>query len=433
MRKTYLLDTSVLVYDPCTWKQFSHCDVVIPMAVLNELDKLKKQSDEVGRNARVCIRLLDEISEKGDISTGILLDNDILLQIDALYTDISDGQFGDPNYGDSQILCCLVRIHNNHSERDVTLVSNDINLRVKAKARCIEAISHEKDKYSVTELYAGVQIIEDEETGLELASKGVIDPRLFGLHLHPHECVLFQGVNGDGLAMGRKVAPDKLRLVKKHYPWNIQSRNKEQTFLIDLIMDRNIDLVTVLGQAGTGKSLITLATALELVINKREYDKLIIYRPIQVVGKDIGYLPGLLEEKLAPHFVAIMDNLEILLSNKSGSDWKRDLEMFQKKGRIEMEAITFIRGRSIPNAIMLVDESQNLSGADIKTILTRAGENTKIILTGDIEQIDATNLDAMSNGLTNTIEKFKSLDIAGHITLVKGERSRLADAAAHIL
>lgn len=432
MRTTYVFDTSTLIYDPCAWKQFPHSDIVIPIAVLSELDKLKKQSGEVGRNARVAIRLLDEISNKGDISTGILLDDDVLLKIDAAYVT-PNLDMGDPTYGDTHILMCAFRTYMEHPTKDVTLVSNDINLRVKAKSRGLTAISHEDDKFSLTDLYPGVQTIEDEEVGLELQRNTILDPRCFGYKLNPHECVLFTDKDGGGIAMGRKVANDKLKLVRKQYPWQIQPRNKEQSFAIDLIMDKNVDLVTLIGKAGTGKSLIVLACALELVISKKEYDKFVIYRPIQPVGNDIGYLPGTMQEKLAPWFQAIMDNFEMLFSNKVGGDWRRDLEMFQKKGRIEMEAITYIRGRSIPNAVILIDECQNLTKEEVKTILTRAGENTKIILTGDIEQIDNSVLDATNNGLTHVIEKFKDSDLAGHITFTQGERSKLATQASEIL
>lgn len=432
-RKIYVFDTSALIYDPSAWKQFPHSDIVIPIAVLGELDKLKKQSGEIpGRNARVCIRLLDEISNLGDISTGILVEDDVVLKIDATWAQ-PDLDFGDPTYGDTHILMCLYRTYKDNPERDVSLVSNDINLRVKAKARSIDAISHEGSRFSLVDLYSGIQVIEDEEVGLELQQRTIIDPRAYGLKLNPHECVLFQSASGDGIAMGRKIAPDKLKVVKKNYPWGISARSAEQSFAIDLIMDKDIDLITLSGCAGTGKSLIALAAALELVISKREYDRLIIYRPIEVVGKDLGFLPGLLSEKLAPHFSAIMDNFEVLFNNKVGSDWKRDLEMFQRKGRIEMEAIAFIRGRSIPNSIMLIDEAQNLSSAEIKTILTRAGEGTKVILTGDIEQIDNEKLDISDNGLTNIIEKFKISEISAHMTLTKGERSRLATLSAKIL
>lgn len=436
MRKQYVLDTSTLITDPVAWKHFSNSDVIIPIAVLNELDKLKKQAGEAGKNARVCIRMLDDISDKLDISTGVQLDDDVLVKIDATYRDMSNpafAGFGDPSYGDTQILACALSNWMEHPYHDVTLVSNDINLRVKAKSRNIDAISHEESRYSLSDLYGGAQTIEDEEAGVDLLRDGQLDPRKYGFVLNMNECVLFTTTTGDGIAMGRKVAPDKVKLIRKSYPWNISPRNKEQIFAIDLIMDKNVDLVTLLGKAGTGKSLMVLAAALELVISKKEYDRFIIYRPIQAVGNDIGYLPGTMEEKLAPWFQAIMDNFEVLFGAKMGADWKRDLEMFQRKGKIEMEAITYIRGRSIPNAIILIDECQNLSKEEVKTILTRAGENTKIILTGDIEQIDNSLLDATSNGLTHVIEKFKNSEMAGHITFTQGERSRLASKAAEIL
>lgn len=434
MRKNYILDTSALVYDPSTYKHFPESDVIIPITVLNELDKLKKGSAEAARNARVAIRLLDEICDKGDISTGILLDNDIMLRVDTNFVNLEDsnyGSFGDPTYGDTRILACA-HVHwlANH---DTTLISNDINLRVKAKARGMDAISHEGERNSLSDLYSGTQIIVDEEVGLDLQKNSIIDPRMYGIKLNPNECVLFQSENGDGIAMGRKIAPDKLKVIKKVYPWNTSARNKEQTYAIDLMMDRDVNLITLIGSAGTGKTLITLATALELVLNRREYDKLVIYRPIQSVGSEIGFLPGLLEEKLAPWFQAIMDNFEMLFSVKNSGDWKRELEVYQKKGRIEMAAITHIRGRSIPNSIILVDESQNLTREEVKTILTRAGEGTKIILNGDIEQIDNSMLDATNNGLVHVIEKFKDSEMAGHVTFTQGERSRLASKAAEIL
>lgn len=436
MRKTYVFDTSVLIYDPTAWKHFPNSDILIPIAVLNELDKLKKQSGDVGRNARVCIRMLDDISDKLDISTGIVLDDDILLKIDATYRDMtgpSFAGFGDPNYGDTQILACALATWQEHPEHDVTLVSNDINLRVKAKARSIDAVAHNNQGASLTDLYTGNRVIVHEAAGCDLLQDGTIDPRSFGFDLSPQECISLETSDGSCISMGRKTAHDQVKLIRKVYPWSIASRNKEQTFALDVLMDKNIDLVTLTGKAGTGKSLMVLAAALELVISKKEYDKFIIYRPIQPVGNDIGYLPGTMEEKLAPWFQAIMDNFEVLFSNKVSGDWKRDLEMFQRKGRIEMEAITYIRGRSIPNAIILIDECQNLSKEEVKTILTRAGEGTKIILTGDIDQIDNSTLDATSNGLTYVIEKFKESPMAAHITFTQGERSRLASLAAEIL
>jgi PhoH-like ATPase len=436
MRKTYVFDTSTLIRDPAAYKHFTHSDVIIPIAVLNELDNLKKQASDAGKHARVSIKLLDEIGNLGDISTGVLLEDDVLVKIDANYYDLSGPNFagfGDPSYGDTQILACTYSNWLEHPERDVTLVSNDINLRVKAKSRGMDAISHDTGNFALSDLYSGVQTIQNDDAVVNLKSHGHIDPRYNKINIYPNECVVFANEFGDELALGRKVAPDKVKLVKKISPWGISPRNKEQQFAIDLIMDPNVDLVTLIGKAGTGKSLVTLAAAMELVLSKKVYDKFIIYRPIQPVGNDIGYLPGTMEEKLAPWFQAIFDNLETLLYVKNGDNWKRELEMYQKKGQIEMEAITYIRGRSIPNAIILIDECQNLSKDEVKTILTRAGENTKIILTGDIEQIDNSSLDATSNGLTYVIEKFKDSDLAGHITFTQGERSKLATKAAEIL
>lgn len=843
MRKKYILDTSTLICDPAAYKHFTDSDIIIPVTVLNELDNLKKQAGEAGKHARVAIRLLDEIADKGDISTGILLDNDILLKIDCTYHDPNNSSysgFGNPTYADTQILIlCYDYYINKH---DVVLVSNDINLRVKAKSRGLEAISHERDGFSLSDLYSGMRTLVDEDAGMALQKSGYIDAKFYGFNdLNPNECVMFESEFGDGIAMGRKTTGDKIKLIKKVNPWNIHSRNKEQSFAIDLIMDKNVDLVTLIGRAGTGKSLIVLATALELVINRKEYDKFVIYRPIQPVGNDIGFLPGpqpldakiltpdgwttmgelksedyiisrdgnptkvlgvypkgtksiykittsdgtsteccadhlwftqtdkekiknikgsikntkelmtslndnhrlprpdpinfskkelpippysfgvylgdgssdshltyytkdqeiinkvetelksfncyfqhsktnklsyrvypnfptgkkgaqnveitnlktnevtifnsigaaakklnktpstiskycrknkpvnnylykyidnkmssshpilshlhslnlnskrawdkfipdiykyssiedrvallqglmdtdgtikkttgemsyattskqlacdiieivrslggkatlcernrvgkcniikntekkviarrvsyeftislpnsinpfflsrkhnlvkerninniyikkieyvgekaaqcilvdnpehlyitndfivthnTMEEKLGPWFQAIMDNMETLLQFKNGDHWKRELEHFQKKGLIEMETITYIRGRSISNSIILIDECQNLSKDEVKTILTRAGENTKIILTGDISQIDNFNLDATNNGLVHAIEKFKDSNLAGHITFTQGERSRLASKAAEIL
>ncbi len=444
MRKTYIFDTSILIYDPYSWKQFPNSDIIIPIAVLNELDKLKKQAGEAGRNARVAIRMLDEISDALDISTGIMLENDILMKVDAQHRDLSDpfyAGFGEPGYGDTQILACAFANWQEHPENDVTLVSNDINLRVKAKSRNLDAIAHDDSKHSVSDLYMGHQVSNNVEAAEKLLQFGDIDPADYGITLHVNECVAFVDDNGDILCMGRLVEEGFLQQIKKVFPWNISSRNKEQAYAMNLIMDPDVDLVTLIGKAGTGKSLVVLASALELVISKKQYEKFIIYRPIQPVGNDIGFLPGTMEEKLGPWFQAILDNFEVLFTNKfnrgsnsnSPMNWKRELQQQQERGRIEMEAITYIRGRSIANAIILVDECQNLTKDDVKTILTRAGENTKIILTGDIEQIDNHLLDATDNGLTYVIEKFKGSELAGHVTFTQGERSRLATKAAEIL
>ena len=436
MRKTYVLDTSTLISDPSAFKFFKDSDVVIPAVVFNELDNVKKQPGEAGRNARVCIKLFDELTQDKDISQGIEIENNIKIIIDSQYYSdekLANTGFGDPKYGDTQILMCAYEWWHTCYNQNVILVTNDINLRLKARARGVEAIAYEGENLKFNDLYSGLCISDDLDVAEDLQNYGMIDPRIYGIDLFPNQSIVFINENNEVVSTGRKIGTDKLKLTKKNNPWGLSSRNVEQSLAIDLIMDRRIDLVTLVGSAGTGKTLVTLASALELVYNKREYNKLVIYRPFQAVSNDIGYIPGTIQEKLAPWFQAIMDNFETLLSFKNGDSWKRELEMLQKKGLVEMEAITFIRGRSIPNSIILIDEAQNLSKEDMKTILTRAGEGTKIILTGDIEQIDNSDLDATNNGLTYVIEQFKESELAGHITLTKGERSRLASKAAEIM
>jgi predicted ribonuclease YlaK len=829
MRKKYILDTSVLIHDPQSFKSFHNSDVILPITVLDELDKLKKSPGEVGKNARVTIKLLDEICNQApDINAGLLLDHDILFSIDAAPYEITN----EVMYGDNRILACGQSIGKNCSE-DVILVSNDINMRVRARALGLMAEGYEANTAMVSDLYPGIQYIKDEVAGNDLISTGVICPSDYGYQFHPNECVVFQDEEGNEMAKGRQINLDYMRIIKRFYPWSLSPRNIEQEFAIELIMDPKVPLVTLIGRAGTGKSLITLAAALELVLEKRQYNKFIIYRPIQPVGNDIGFLPGpqpldakvltptgwttmgelkmgstvisrdgkptkvigiypkgtksvykvntnigsteccedhlwltrtsrnkrltsikttreimdtlqdqhhlprneavqftgnelplspytfgallgdgslaskitlyntdddiikrvndevkslgyvlhknnkmsydvvsvlsdynnrpgrqvrtvnmvtneinsypsmvmasksigvgtggiykrcnknqiianiryeftnsnryenaiknifyelellniideakfipaiykyssiedriellrglmdtdgtikengeasfcttskrlaldvielvktlggranlhsrnrigksniyngaeiicrkisyeftislpgtinpfymkrkakmhkperglspvtiksieyigekevqcilvenpehlyitddfivthnTMEEKLTPWFQAVMDNFEVLFTSHSGDKWRTNFEMARRKDKIQMEAITYIRGRSIPNAIILIDESQNLTKDEVKTILTRAGENTKIILTGDLEQIDHANLDATNNGLAYVIDKFKDSKLAGHITFTHGERSELASHAASVL
>lgn len=432
MRKIYIIDTSVLVYDPNGYKSFSGNDVVIPISVLDELDKLKNLPNEAGKNARVCIRALDAICSHGEIHKGIQIDNDILLKID---TTNNPDTFGPGSYIDNKILACAYNIKKDQIIVPTILVSKDINLRIRARAFDLKAEDYEKDKIPVSDLFSGNQTIENEEVGELLLEKGQLeDYRLYDdLHeLLPNECVHFVNSTGDGIAIGRRVG-DKIKIIQDKNPWGLDLRNKEQAFAVDLLCDPRISLVTLIGKAGTGKTLAAVASGLEMVLERKFFNKLIIYRPIQPVGNDIGYLPGSMEEKLAPWMSAISDSFEFLFEAKSGNKWKTMFDMYQEKGKIQMEAITYVRGRSIPNAFIIVDEAQNLSKEEVKTILTRASNGTKVVLTGDIEQIDNSYLDATNNGLSYVVEKFKDSDLAGHITFTKGERSALASKAAEIL
>jgi len=426
--KTYVLDTSVLVYDPASFKTFKNSNVVIPITVLDELDKLKNQLNETGKNARVAIRLLDELSNKGDICTGFTIEEDIFIRIDSThYQPI--GILGDPSYGDNKILTCAY----NMLKHNCVLVSNDINLRVKAKSLGLQAESFNKDKSSLSEMYSGIITSTDTEIGESLKYYGELSCEKFKLNLLPNECIYFQNLDGKGISFGRNVN-NKIKLIKSPTVWGLSSRNKEQACAIDLILDKNVDLITLIGKAGSGKTLCALATCLELVVNRKAYKKLVIYRSFEAVGNEIGFLPGSMEEKITPWFQGVMDSFEMLLSNNTkNSNWKKELEMLQNKNLVEFCPLTYIRGRSIPDSIILIEEAQNTCIQDIKTLLTRVGENTKVIITGDIEQIDNRDLDAMNNGLSYVIDEFKHSELAGHVTFIQGERSRLATKAAEIL
>ena len=427
--KIYVMDTSVLINDPQFYQHYPKSNIIIPIAVLNELDKLKKLANDAGRNARLSIRMLDDISDKGDIINGVLLENGAIISIDAKPYDLLK-EDGPPDYGDTQILACA---YNNWLiNKNLILLSNDINLRVKAKAKGMGARTHKAEDRTFNDVYCGVQTIINEDAGGAAVCEGIIDPTEYKMELSPNEFAILKDNDGKDIISGRLVSENEFKPIKKIYPWKLSPRSLEQSMAIDLMMDSNIDLVTLTGPSGTGKSLVALACCLELLINKKAYDKLIIYRPIVSVGAELGYMPGELSDKLNPYFQAIFDSFEVLFASKSGG-WKTSLDMYIDKGKIELGAISFIRGRSIPNSLMLIDEAQNIPADQIKTILTRAGENTRIFITGDFSQIDNNNLNASDNGLVHVIEKFKPSYLSGQINLVNGERSRLATESARIL
>lgn len=432
VRKIYIIDTSVLVHDPNSYKSFSGNNVIIPITVLDELDKLKTKPGEVGKNARVCIRALEELSKKGEIHKGIQIENDILLKVDT--SAITENFGNDKDYGDNKILACASQARKGRIKKTVVLVSRDVNLRFRARAFEMQAEDYEKDATAVGEIYSGYKVIVNEELGEQLDAKQYLDVKISPelSTLLPNECVHFITPEQDGISIGKRVG-DKIKIVNIKSPWGLNLRNKEQAFAADMLCDPGISLVTLIGSAGTGKTLTAIASGLEMVLEKRMYNKLVIYRPIQPVGNDIGYLPGTMQEKLAPWMSAITDSFEFLFEAKQGNRWEDNFLMYQEKKKIQMEAITYIRGRSIPKAFIIVDECQNLTKEDVKTILTRASAGTKIVLTGDIEQIDNRSLDATNNGLTYIVEKFKETSLAGHVTFTKCERSELASKAAELL
>lgn len=427
---TYVLDTSVLASDPFAFKFFPKQEIIIPICVIEELDKLKTFSNEAGKNARICLRSLDALSKTGDLHLGI--------KVDGCAVKVEVNEFDKKEYNDDNILACAQFYQAKNIKRkipyDTILLSNDVNLRVRARAYGIKAEEHYKDKTKINELYTGFRTIESSELGYLLAEKNNLecaDHKLLA-DLYPNECVYFTDEEGKGLGIGRKVG-DRIITINDKKPWGILARSREQAYAIDLMLDSRVPLVSLIGSAGTGKTLIALASALHLVIEQKKYKKLIIFRPMQgIPGQEIGFLPGTMIEKITPHFGAVLDALEILLGEKNPK-WEQTLAMWMEKGLISFEPLTFIRGRSLSDSLVIVEESQNLSKETLKTILTRLSHKTKVIFNGDLFQVDSPNLDAESNALTLAVEKFKSSTLSGSIQLVKSERSPLATLASEIL
>lgn len=430
----YFLDTSVLIADHEAFLNFDS-DVIIHITVLEELDKLKKSDREVAQSARAAIRSLDQFSNLGDISVGIS-HKDYLISVDSAQYDFKD--IGDPLYGDNRILASALALHK-EGKCNVVVVSNDINLRIKAKSLGMAAEEYNKENTITSdELYSGVVACQDADLGARLLNDEFISSDALALELYSNEFINFLDENSDHLATGRKIK-DEVRLVVPQYPYSLKPKNLEQKMAIELLMDKNIDLVTLIGKAGSGKTLLAVAAALELVLNQREHNKIIIFKSVQPIDakEEIGFLPGTEAEKLAPIFSHLDSAFELLFSkskNLQNADrWRATLETYMKKEIIEFRPLTYIRGQSIQNAIIIVDEAQNISKNNMKSLLTRAAENTRVFLTGDIEQIDNIKLDHFSNGLTKVVNSMKSSQITGHLTLKNCERSRLTEEVLKFL
>ena len=437
-RKIYVLDTSVLLHDPNTLFSFENNEIVLPIIVLDEVDKFKKGSEEVNRNARLVIKSIDRLREEGNIEKGVPLGSDGILKIAVKANSHNLLPKGFQENNDNFIIATALEIKNTNLDKKVVLVSKDINMRVKAQALGLKSEDYRADKINIDELYTGQEICEisDEELST-LYQEGEID-LIENIFYYPNQFVYLKSPGG-GKALGRYYEKkNKIGILKdlKHEVSGIRPLNKEQRFALNLLLDDNISLVTMVGKAGTGKTLLALAAGLQKVTNEKVYRKMSVYRPLIPMGRDIGYLPGKQEEKLTPWMNPIFDNLEFLLTQSSiGKKGKSEakLKSLFDNGIVEISALTFIRGRSLPYQYLIIDEAQNLTPHEAKTIITRAGKGTKIVLTGDAYQIDHPYLDSTSNGLTFIIEKFKEHSIAGHITLTRGERSHLAELASNIL
>lgn len=435
MAKIFVLDTNVLLHNPQALFAFDDNEVVIPLAAIEEIDSQKRRQDEIGRNARTVSRQLDGMRSNGQLSEKITLPKGGTLRIEVNHQDtIPKGL--DPKKCDNRILAVANSLQSQNGNQ-VTLVTKDLNLRIKADVIGIKADDFRDDKVDYCELFTGFRKInvpwniielffQEESVPLEWDSD-------FGKKPFPNEfMVLCNSKKEERYALAR--FHDDLLYGLNHKDsvnWGIRARNNEQRFAVELLLDDSINVVTLVGKAGTGKTLLALAVGMEKVIEQDAYKRLLVTRPVVPMGDDLGYLPGSKEEKLRPWMQPIYDNLEYILRTcPQPYDVLTDM---LRRGTLEMEALTYIRGRSIPNQFIICDEAQNLSPNMVKALITRVGEGTKIVFTGDPEQIDHPYLDASSNGLTYLVEKLKNEEIAGHVTLIKGERSKVAELGAKLL
>ena len=437
-KRKYVIDTSVYLTDYDSINRFGKHDIIIPLKVLEEIDKHKKRQDVVGSNARNIVRFLDSLRESGTLHDGVSLGE----EKGTVYVKGYDPNFIPEDLDKKNadhIIIATALTERASSEEDVILVTRDIQLRVICDSLGLKCEGYESDQVVSTgdKLYDGfIEISVPDSLIDDFYEKQPIfidDMLTGGVALHNNQFILLSSeIDEKKTALAFFEWYDKpVREIVRHKGgiWGVKARNKEQSFALDMLLNPNVPLVSVVGKAGAGKTLLALAAGLEQVIGSEAiYKRLIVARPVQPLGRDIGFLPGTMEEKTIPWLMPIQDNLQFLMG-----DDRTALELYIEKGVIEIEALTYIRGRSISNAFILIDESQNLSAHEIKTIITRVGENTKIVFTGDIEQIDNVYVDATTNGLSYVVEKMKDQEISGHITLRKGERSRVASIAAKIL
>lgn len=440
-KKIYVIDTSVYLTDFSSLRAFEDNDIVIPFKVLEEIDKHKKRQDAVGSNARKIIRALDELREIGSLHNGVPMGEGYGTVTARSYDPQLIPLDWDTEDPDNQIIATALTVKGENPESKVTLVSRDINLRVKCDSIGLATDDYQASQVieSLDEIYSGYmemvvkdKIIEDFYNGEDV----FIPKKEEGLNGNQF-LVMSSEINEKKSALARfkNYNSPLIKIPNKRRVWGISPRNKEQTYALELLMDPSISLVTLVGKAGSGKTLCAIAAGLEQTLddhpmsNQRSiYTRLIVSRPVEPLGKDIGFLPGTMEEKMEPWLKPIQDNLKFLMVDDSVT-----LQEYMDMGKIEVEALTYIRGRSISNAFIIIDEAQNLTKHELKTIVTRVGEGTKLVLTGDVEQIDNIYIDERTNGLTYAVEKMKEHEITGHVTLKKGERSAIATLGSKIL
>lgn len=434
--KNYILDTNVLLHDPNSLLAFKTNTVLIPIEVLEEIDRFKRESSELGQNARAVSRSLDALRAKGHLNKGVKLENGGLLRI--IFQE-KNGEAPLPfnnNSVDSRIISQALDVQRRESKTPAILVTKDINLRIKADSLGLPAEDYESDRVLLTELYTGmIELTVSAEKMSKFRMENELQLNGSGKYFPNEFCTLTEETNPKRTALA-KVDATGGKLIPildcREGVWGIKPRNREQHFAFDALLDDRIKLVTLMGKAGTGKTLLAMAAGLKRTVLDREFRRLVVARPTVSMGRELGFLPGSLDEKLAPWMQPIHDALELLSDLNMGSDHRRSTDLM-RSGTIMVEALSYIRGRSIAHQFMVIDEAQNLTPLEVKTIITRVGTGTKIIFTGDPYQIDNPYVDSSSNGFNYIVSKFREQAIAAHVELQRGERSELAELAANIL
>lgn len=438
MKKTFVLDTNVLLHDPKSIFSFLDNNIIIPIYAVEEIDNFKKELSELGQNARQVSRSLDELRGLGSLAEGVKLNSGGVLRVVTSARKLPSELSFDHGQ-DSKILAVALDAHERlKGKQQVVLITQDTNLRIRSDALGISAQNFEPEPTPIDELYSGcAEINLEEQCAEQFDRNGSIDLSSFNL-LSNQFAILKNNSDKSYSVLARLNGHDKkLKQLSKANDevWGISPKNKEQVFALDLLLDNKIKLISLVGKAGTGKTLLAIAAGLKLVADDRKYQRLLVSRPIFPLGRDLGYLPGTIEEKLNPWMQPIFDNIEFLMSHSSLSRQRsrRNYQELIDMGLLQIEPLTYIRGRSIASQFMIIDEAQNLTPHEVKTIISRAGVGTKIILTGDPYQIDHPYVDSTNNGLVHVVNRFKNHKIFGHVTLKKGERSSLAEAATNLL
>ena len=461
-KRLYILDTNVLMHDPSAIFRFEEHDVLLPMMVLEELDAAKKGLSEVSRNVRQVSRFIGEMMQQQDVDDldeGLELREPEGLELDVgtgrLYfqtsmPDTHSSLLRDGSFADNEILSTALALRDAHPKRAIVLVSKDINLRIKAAILGVQAEDYYNDRAldDLSLLYRGLRIHDESfweaNPQIESWNEGHLTHYRIPIGSengwHPNQCVAIGEDTGGVEALVKDVSESHvhLQLVDDFYDghknvWGIHARNREQNFALNLLMDPEIDFVTLMGTAGTGKTLLALAAGLSQTMDEKRYSEIIITRATVSIGEDIGFLPGTEEEKMTPWMGALTDNLEVLTQPAEGGDWGRAATNDLLASRVKIRALNFMRGRTFLNRYVIIDEAQNITPKQMKALLTRAGPGTKMVCLGNVEQIDTPYLTETTSGLTFAVDRFKDWTYSGHITLRRGERSRLADYASDAL